>query len=285
MRGVKMRRVILLGLVVVLCLPLSVQAASIGGAETQGQGKFAIGLDQEFIFKRDLKKKTQSFSGTAAGVTLTGSYDVKPEIKNMYRTMVKASYGLLEGLDVYVKLGTADGEGRDSYSGTANWTVGGVRGQGTLSGNDKLKTGNAFAYGAGLKGAYALPGDWLIGADAQYLRHKHGYKATTSGTYVDPLIGRAAFEGSSKGKITFQEWQVAPYVAKKLGNFTPYLGVKYSDLMVENKSEAGKENYKADDNVGVFVGTDCKIGEHWKLNLEGRFIDETAMSLGAAYRF
>jgi len=33
------------------------------------------------------------------------------------------------------------------------------------------------------------------------------------------------------------------------------------------------------------VGTDFKITDTWKLNLEGRFVDETAMSLGATYKF
>ncbi len=282
-----MRRVILLGLLLFFCLPVAVYAASIGGAETQGQGKFAIGLDQEFIFKRDIKKKTQSFSGAAAGVALTGSLDVKPEIKNMYRTMVKASYGLLEGLDVYVKLGAAEEvKGKYSY-GDINWTAAGVQGTIPFSATGKFKTDNAFAYGGGLKAAYALPDDWLIGADAQYLRHKHDYKATFSGTYIDPVTGGTVLlEGSPEGKITFQEWHFAPYVAKKLGNFIPYLGVKYSDLRIKEKgSQDEAQKYKADDNVGVFLGTDCKIGENWKLNLEGRFVDETAMSAACSYGF
>jgi len=33
------------------------------------------------------------------------------------------------------------------------------------------------------------------------------------------------------------------------------------------------------------LNLDKKIGEHWKLNLEGRFVDEMAMSVGATYRF
>lgn len=51
---------IFLCLALLLCLPLASYAASIGGVETQGQGKFAIGLDQEFVFDRDGKTFTKN---------------------------------------------------------------------------------------------------------------------------------------------------------------------------------------------------------------------------------
>jgi hypothetical protein len=116
-----MKRLILLSLITLLCLPVAVYAASIGGAETQGQGKFAIGLDQEFVFDRDMKKKTLDFEEdvTDGGVIteFSGQISLKPEIDKMYRTMVKASYGVFDNLDVYVKLGTASGEAKFKYSG------------------------------------------------------------------------------------------------------------------------------------------------------------------------
>jgi len=36
---------------------------------------------------------------------------------------------------------------------------------------------------------------------------------------------------------------------------------------------------------GVFLGTDYKLNDSWSLNLEGRFVDETAMSFAAKYKF
>jgi outer membrane protein W len=261
-----MKKLILLSLVSLLCLPLASYAASIGGAETQGKGKFAIGLDQEFVFDRDMKFDKASWGELDSGET------VKVEIDSMYRTMVKASYGVLDNLDVYVKLGTADFKMTDVWTETGEeW-------------HDTAKGKNAFAYGFGAKGTYELKDGWFVGADVQYLRHKNKY----SGSGYDALD--PADTDSWHGKMTFQEWQVAPYIAKKIGNFVPYLGVKYSDLRIKEKSvdDDGDEDtikWKADDNVGVFVGTDYKIADNWKLNLEGRFVDETAMSVGATYRF
>jgi len=102
-------------------------------------------------------------------------------------------------------------------------------------------------------------------------------------------VYQKAIIGQPRVPYFVQEWHIAPYIAKKLGNFVPYLGVRYSDLRQNYKvvleDESSKIKFKADDNFGVFVGTDFKITDTWKLNLEGRFVDETAMSLGATYKF
>lgn len=279
-----MKKLLVLNLVLVLCLPLVVYAASIGGAETQGKGKFAIGLDQEFVFDRDGKDVARVVSDG----TLTQNWKIESEVDKMYRTMAKASYGLFDSLDVYVRLGVAKPDYAEKVGGT--WTDSGgapPADQGTFTGVGKLKGDNAFAYGFGMKGTYDLKNDWLVGCDVQYLSHKNDYK--TSGTLtVYDSAGNMVMEepGEWKGEITFYEWHVAPYVAKKLGNFVPYLGARYSDARMSDKDEWGtKTKIKADDNFGVFLGTDYKIGENWKLNLEGRFIDETAMSVGATYKF
>jgi len=264
-----MRKMIFLCLALLLCLPLASYAGSIGGAKTQGQGKFSISLDQEFVFKRDLE-----FDKMMGG--LEPGEEVKDaEVKKMYRTMLKTSYGVLENLDVFVKLGVAD------WDGEAKWYEDGV-----YDGKEIHKGKNALAYGIGLKATYPLENDWLIGADLQYLRHKNNYSAKDID--ADPTHP----DETGKGKMTAQEWHIAPYIAKKIGNFTPYLGAKYSDLRIKAKEKEweGESSdwwikFKAKRNVGLFLGTDYKIADNWKFNLEGRFVDETAMSLAATYKF
>ena len=247
-----MKRLILLGIVLFLCLPVAVYAASIGGAETQEKGKLAIGLDQEFVFDRDMKYIKGIENVQSAAV----------EIDSMYRTLAKISYGLLDNFDVYVKLGTADAKVKGPITTVAE-------GERIYS----AKTDNAFAWGLGAKATYEFAKDWFLGADTQYLTHKHNGHSSSG-----PSNWNADY--------TFQEWQVAPYIAKRLGNFVPYGGVKYSDLRMKDKDKNGSTTkYKADDNFGVFLGTDYKIGKNFSLNIEGRFVDETAMSFGASYRF
>ncbi len=272
-----MKRLIFLSLAALLCLPALVYAASIGGAETQGQGKFGIGLDQEFVFNRDAKLKNIS---PALDLDSDKTLETKPEIDNMYHTMVKTSYGLSEDLDIYVKLGTAD------FKASMPWTITDTAAGEWITGNMKTKGKSAFAYGFGAKGKYELDNDWIFGLDVQYLRHKNDYAGINSWEDSDGDSGVESF----KGDVTFQEWHVAPYIAKKLGNFVPYLGVKYSDLRTKFKvtwedEEVQTWKIEADDNIGVFLGTDYKVNDIWSLNLEGRFIDETAMSFGTTYRF
>ena len=105
--------------------------------------------------------------------------------------MVKANYGVLDNLDIYVKLGTAD------FKGTAVSTEPGEEWHDTFEGK------NAFAYGFGAKGTYNLNDDWFIGADLQYLRHKNKFKSSGFNA-LDPTE-----TDSGHGTDTFQEWQVA----------------------------------------------------------------------------
>lgn len=248
--GEKMKRLIVLGIVLVLCLPVIVYSATIGGAETQGKGETAVGFDQEFVFDRNLKNTKSTDENINFG---------KVEVDQIYRSMAKISYGLLDNLDVYVKLGTADAKIKSPATYGPQYGIYGA------------KTSNAFVWGLGIKGTYEFAA-WLLGTDIQYLRHRHSTNFSFNDSDWD-------------GKLLFQEWQVAPYLAKRLGNFIPYLGVKYSDLRVTHKDEDDTIKFKADDNFGVFVGSGYKINDRLSLNGEVRFVDETAISFGCTYKF
>lgn len=253
-----------LALVLICCLPLASYAAGIGSPETQGKGKAGIGVDSDFVFGKDWKLKNAT--NLVAGETIKNI-----ETENGYFAGARLIYGLLDNLDVYARIGASDYKVKDKHFTN-----------GAESATDKFNTDTGIAYGIGLKGAYHINENLLLGCDLQYLRSKHEAKdnySTAGGT-----------ELSTKYKsFTVQEWHVAPYVGYKTGNFLPYLGVRYSDGRLDMKkpsnTDFGAIKAEADNNFGVFLGTDYKIGENWKLNLEGRFVDEAAMSFGATYRF
>lgn len=315
-----MKRFLLFSLMI-LIIPAFSYAASIGGAETQGKGKFSIGMDEEIVFDRDFKDITlndgRAYTGTITvipgsdgvpiGLDVTGAKGDtknKTNIDNMSRPMIKLSYGVLDNLDLFVRLGEANfkqkikGEQVD----TGTFVDPGSDNSGTYSGvieNKGTFTGkSALAWGLGAKGVMPLKNDWSLGMQAQYLTHRNSIKAkmtsketgtatVTAGTNEGETTSyeSAEEEMNWNAKTTVQEWQIAPYIAKKIGNFIPYFGVKYSDMRGQYKDEDSKIKFKADDNFGVFLGTDFKLGDKFSLNLEGRFIDETAMSVGATYRF
>ena len=114
----------------------------------------------------------------------------------------------------------------------------------------------------------------------QYLRHKQKYRDKFTDAVTSEVF-------PSKGKVTLQEWQVGPFVGYKTMNFTPYAGVKYSDVRLKFKAEdvAYKSKFKADDHFGAFVGLTYEVIPQLKLNLEGRFIDETALNFNVIFKF
>ena len=332
-----MKKIVLLFLAFVLIIPAISYAASISGAETILSGstnkpgffslkRLSIGVDNDYVFGRDLKVTNWAKDYVSTGFIPGGGWarqlhtqDIgtytKPKIDRLYRTTAKINYALFKNLDIFVKLGSANLKLRDeglrgSFNNTLVVTGFPFAPTTILLNNGDLDydTDNVFVWGVGFKAIYNLAKDWLIGIDAQYLRHKHDYDAASLETVT--IIGgpgnNAIYESWS-GTLTLYEWQIAPYLAKKVGKFTPYLGVKYSDLRIKDQSQVGykyyitiitsnspfidvgssnyTKKYKAIDHVGPFVGLDYNIGKHWKLNIEGRFVDETAISGNISYKF
>lgn len=249
----------------ILLIPaMRVEAVGIGEAETQGQGELSVAIEQEIVFERDMELKSISPD--------VGTQATDMKFDEMYRTDVKISYGMLDNFDIFVKLGGASFEMEEEWR-TTTPEVGSIK--------DDAET--SFMWGIGMKGTLSLEDDWMLGVDVQYLAHDNDYDGR-----IDNRTTPADSEDYS-GEMEVEEWHVAPYIAKAINSFTPYVGVKYSDVRIENNyttsSGSTKEKREADENVGVFIGLDYKIDTVWKLNIEGRFIDETAMSLGAMYKF
>lgn len=55
-----MKKIVFVVLGFLLCLPLAVYAIGTGDPTTNGQGKFSIGVDNDYVFNRDMKLKSLS---------------------------------------------------------------------------------------------------------------------------------------------------------------------------------------------------------------------------------
>ena len=82
-------------------------------------------------------------------------------------------------------------------------------------------------------------------------------------------------------------WEYEVYAGASFPLFqhaTPYLGVSYSvvDAQFDGPNSVDLE---ADDPFGVFVGVDVPLGNYFSLTAEGRFIDQTAWSVGVNARY
>ena len=78
-------------------------------------------------------------------------------------------------------------------------------------------------------------------------------------------------------------------VSYEYKQIVPYAGIKYSDVSGEAEAQIIGRKYKLDfdneNNVGIFAGGDITINDSFTANIEGRFIDETALSLAGTLRF
>jgi len=295
-----MKKTILAGLLMVaLSLPSIGWAATVGNiAETQGDlGKFSLGLEYDGVFDRDMDWESGSANEIIAGVTNTESLssDSIDDIEiDSNRIFLKGALGFHPNVDIFVKLGMA----------SANWEA-----MGKVPGypDEKIEFEDDwdFAWGIGVKvKIFETPGGIRFMGDAQYLSYKVDGDLKTDGKNSDQDIlevlrsfdPNATFSADSKVEI--KEWQVALYVNQTFGNFSPYAGVKYSeydmDFEFKGSGQALGKPYslkiegdaEADDNFGIFLGTDIYIiPNQLSINIEARFIDETAGTFGLTYRF
>jgi hypothetical protein len=255
-------------IVMVIIMTVPVRAASVGDPETQGQGKVATAIDWSYIFDRplDFIKATRP----------PGHNNDKPlnfRIDDGYNLAGKISYGLFKFMDIYIKLGVAQ------YNLKGDVFVGG-----TKTVEEKLRARNAFLYGGGFKLAYEFKDEWIIGCDAQYLTsdHEMDFRATSMTT--------GALTSAKYYDCRMQEWHAAPYIAKKIKDLILYIGGRYSDFRLSQRKPSDPRRwdsliFDSDYNVGVFTGIVWNYRDSLKLNVEGRFVDEAAISVSATYRF
>ena len=112
-------------------------------------------------------------------------------------------------------------------------------------------------------------------------------------------IGNATFSDTNRNltnnEIDYTDWQIAGAVSLQWKQFAPYVGIKYSDAGGEVKATARGIDYEtdldSDDKIGLFAGLTVFFRKgHFDpnalaLNIEGRFIDEQALSLSVTARF
>ncbi len=126
-----------------------------------------------------------------------------------------------------------------------------------------------------------------IGVDLRYRRINLDIEKLTVGGTTYEESGEASVLSSASYEAN--EWQIASAVSYQFNNFLPYIGLKYSDIDGDAKALVSGTEYKHDFDpeyqIGIFLGMDLTIGDSASLNVEGRFIDEEALTLGASVRF
>ncbi|MFQ5580893.1 MAG: hypothetical protein ACE5FZ_09795 [Nitrospiria bacterium] len=237
------------------------------GAGLQGAyGKMALGVEYDSDSERDTEfDGGTEFDGDATVPFLAPGDRIVGGSLESSRIMLRGSVGLADWMDVFIHLGFADAD--FSYQ----LIEAGVPEVISFSGDSDL------AYGLGLKAAIANVEGYQIYSNLQL------FQSEVDGAYTEDgvLLGTA--------EATVQEIQLALYAAKTFDMWTPYGGLKFSELAVEiDRSIPGTtfhEEHKVDDNIGLFVGTDVVLKPGLSANIEFRFVDESALSLGLSWVF
>ena len=96
----------------------------------------------------------------------------------------------------------------------------------------------------------------------------------------------------ARGQITWRQWQIDLDFSYTIDIFAPYIGVKYShartqlDGFLYPISEKGTSNqFRNRIPVGIVIGCGLSSGKYFMLNIEGRLIDEEAVTVSGDIRF
>lgn len=106
------------------------------------------------------------------------------------------------------------------------------------------------------------------------------------------LTSNGVPQAVSHSMLFWREWQIDLDLSYEIDIFAPYIGVKYSNVRVElngfDESISAKGNsnhFKNRVPLGIFIGCGLSSSKYFMLNVEGRLIDETAVTVSGDIRF
>lgn len=275
------RRFLSIMMVVAACGVVSTaRAGEFGNQFTMlGQGEFAVGAEAGWTNELQQRGSYIAVTQSYQGRTYKGNAQAKDmKITDDISCMATLTYGVLDQLNLYAKLGVVDG-------GKLDITALSYLGEFTLE--------------AELHSAFT----WVLGAKARIFETDGGLGMLFSAQYsryddreVDSWKASIGPSGASGTDDTFTFWQINASAAiyQKLGGFTPYLGALYSYTETEWDGHWSYPNglqehlEMTNDNehkVGALAGLNWDAGEHLAVNLQGVFITSTQVSLGLSYAF
>ncbi len=147
----------------------------------------------------------------------------------------------------------------------------------------EMETNYGFLWGAGVRGILYEEEDICLTLGGRFERSS-----------FDPswLTSDGVPKSVASGFVKWSQWQIDLDFSYTIDIFAPYIGVKYSHARTELNSfscpisEKGSSNqFKNRLPVGIFLGCGLSSGKYFMLNLEGRLIDEEAVTVSGDIRF
>lgn len=148
----------------------------------------------------------------------------------------------------------------------------------------QIETLYHFLWGAGARGIFVEWGKVCLGLGGRYAFCS--YKPSWLMTNATPVNVNGT-------RLLWREWQVDLDISYNIDLFTPYLGVKYSNASAKlgtfptpvSNSGLGTDHFENRTPVGIFIGCSISNCKYFMLNIEGRLIDEDAVTISGDLRF
>ena len=164
------------------------------------------------------------------------------------RALLRAQFGVLDGLDLFATVGLGDLEfDHADFEGSLGESLGAGLRYGLLNFRD-----------AAMKLVLDVQGEYLRSSDGDQRVRNQSYHAAA---LLVKEIGAAS----------------------RIGYLFPYGGVRVSYARYD--ARGGVDDYTADDLVGVFGGVDYFVNPNVFFSGEAHLFDEMGLYLGAGYRF
>lgn len=182
------------------------------------------------------------------------------------------TYNMLNRLDLFAVLG--------SSRACADWRFK----IDDFAHRSEVETLYNFLWGAGVRGTLYKSCTTFLSLGGRYEQCDYDTLSLTVDGIVQP---------DSNTFLRWREWQIDINVGYQIDLFTPYLGLKYSNVHVAlgdfeesiASNGAGRDEFKNRTPVGVFIGCSLSSGKYFMLNVEGRLIDEEAVTISGDFRF
>lgn len=139
---------------------------------------------------------------------------------------------------------------------------------------------------------------WAVGARAilfEWCKTNLGFGGRYSSSNYKPnwLTVDGTNRVVSGTHARWDEWQINLDVSYKIDLFTPYAGIKYLNAKTRvgqfpvaiASNGSGNNHFENRIPVGLFIGCTLSTGKYFMLNVEGRLIDEEAVTISGDLRF
>ena len=221
---------------------------------------FRLGYEGDFVFDGRMKQVDQG----------QGRVDTYEQWTNSGTLTLNA----LDRLDVYGVFGSSHTEADWRFEDSSLGTVTRI----------ELKTKDDFLWGIGGR---AVLYEWCntsLGVGGRYSRCNY---------LLESLHSNGIMQSVDGAHLHWDEWQVNLDLSYKIDLFTPYIGVKYSRAKTNlgnfavpiSADLSGANTFENRVLVGLYLGCSLSTGRYFMLNLEGRLIDEEAVTVSGDFRF